>query len=145
MVDVLLIDDESPFLETLAEGLRLSSRKIEVLTADSAEKALEILRTAIIDVVVTDLNMPGLNGYELLARMEQTHPHVPVIIMSAYARASAEKKLKDLRFAEYCEKPLDLQEITRTILAAAVHTRPVGQKWRTGPGLNAGSGKGTND
>ena len=108
----------------------------QVITADNAEKAVEMLRTAVIDVVVTDLNMPGLNGYELLARMEQTHPHVPVVIMSAYARASVEIKLKGLRYVDYVEKPLDLLDITETILAAALHTRPVGQKWMAGPGMN---------
>ncbi len=119
MVDVLLIDDETHFLRDFAEGLRLSSKRMQVVTADNAEKALEILRTAEMDVVVTDLNMPGMDGYELVAQLQQIRPNVPVIILSAYSRASVESRLNGLRFARYVEKPLDLDQIVNTILAVA--------------------------
>jgi DNA-binding NtrC family response regulator len=117
-VDVLLIDDEAPFLNDLAEGLRLNSRRLQVITATTAEKALEMLRTCKFDVVVTDLNMPGMNGYQVLREVEQRHPGTPVIIMSAYSRNSVEDRLMNLRYTGYLEKPLDLREVTETILDA---------------------------
>ncbi len=120
MVDVLLIDDETHFLKSLADGLHLlCSKKLNIITADDGKKALEILKTAVIDVVVTDLNMPGMDGFELLRRLKQAHPRVPIIIMSASARPSIETRLKDLRYALYIEKPLDLGEIARAILTVA--------------------------
>jgi two-component system response regulator YesN len=117
MMDVLLIDDEKPFLRDLAEGLRLYSKKIQVITADNAKKALEMITTAVIDVVVTDLNMPGMNGFELLAQLQRIRPEVPFIIMSANTRASVEDRLEGIRIFNYLEKPLDLHEIAEAILA----------------------------
>ena len=117
-VDVLLIDDEAPFLNDLAEGLRLNSGRLQVITATTAEKALEMLRTCKFDVVVTDLNMPGMNGYQVQQEVDQRHPGTPVIIMSAYARNSVEDRLDGLRFTGYLEKPLDLREVAETILDA---------------------------
>lgn len=117
MVDVLLIDDETHFLRSLAEGLHLYSKKLTIITADGGKKALEILNTAVVDVVVTDLNMSGMDGFELLRQIQQVRPRMPVIIMSAYARPSVEARLKDLQFTEYLEKPLNLDEIGRAILA----------------------------
>lgn len=117
MVDVLLIDDEKPFLKDLAEGLSLYSKKIQVITADNAKKALEMIRTAVIDVVVTDLNMPGMNGFELLTQLQRTRPDVPFIIMSANARASVEDRLAGISIFNYLEKPIDLREIAEVILS----------------------------
>jgi len=123
MVDVLLIDDERPFLKDLAEGLHLYSKKIQVITADNARKALEMISTAVIDVVVTDLNMPGMNGFELLAQLQRTRPEVPFIIMSANTRASVEDRLEGIEIFSYLEKPLDLHEIAEVILSCPLRNR----------------------
>ncbi len=117
MVDVLLIDDEATYLKSLAEGLRLCSKHLHVITANSSKKAIEILNTAAVDVVVTDLNMPGMSGYEFLNWLEWKHPRMPVIIMSACAQSIAGVHLKNLRFIQYIEKPLDLDEVARAILS----------------------------
>ena len=119
MVDVLLVDDERHFLKSLAEGLHHYSRNLHVITADNGKKAVEVLNTAVMDVVITDLRMPCMDGYEFLRHMQQNHPHVPVIIMSACSHASVETQLKGLRFVRYIEKPSDLDEIAHAILTAA--------------------------
>jgi two-component system response regulator YesN len=118
MLNVLLVDDETHFLKSLAEGLRLYSNKLKVLTADNGKKAVEILKTTVVDVVVTDLRMPCMDGYEFLSFMQLHYPHVQVIIMSACAQASVEPQLKGLRFVRYIEKPSDLDEIAQAILTA---------------------------
>ena len=119
MIDVLLIDDERHFLASLSEGLQLFSKRLNVITTDNGEKAMQILKTAVIDVVVTDLNMPGMSGYELLRKLRQDHPGMPVIIMSANTRTSVEDRLAGLTITQYIEKPLDLGEMTNAILSAA--------------------------
>jgi DNA-binding NtrC family response regulator len=123
MVDVLLIDDEKPFLKDLAEGLRLYSKNLQVITADSAKKALEMVTTAVIDIVVTDLNMPGMNGFELLTQLQRTRPDVPFIIMSAHTRESVEDRLEGIKIFNYLEKPLDLHEIAEVILSCPLRAR----------------------
>jgi YesN/AraC family two-component response regulator len=117
-IDALLIDDEAPFLNDLAEGLRLNSKRLQVITASNGKMALDMLRTCKFDVVLTDLNMPGMNGYQVLQEVERRHPGTPVIIMSAYSRNSVADRLEGLRFTGYLEKPLDLREVTEAILDA---------------------------
>ena len=119
MLDVLLVDDETHFLKSLAEGLRVYSGKIHVMTAENGKKAVEILKTTVVNVVVTDLRMPCMDGYEFLRYMQENHPRVPVIIMSACSQASVEPQLKGLRFCRYIEKPSDLDEIAQSILTVA--------------------------
>ncbi len=117
MTDVLLIDDEAHYLKSLAEGLRLYSKKLNIITAENGKKAIEILSAAAVDVVVTDLNMPGMDGFEFMQYLQQNHPGLPVIIMSACSQASVDANLKNLRFAQYIEKPLNLDDIARAILS----------------------------
>ena len=115
-IDALLIDDEAPFLNDLAEGLRLHSKRLKIITASNAETAADMLRTRKFDVVLTDLNMSGMNGYQVLQEVDQRQPGTPVFIMSAYSRNSVADRLEGLRFTGYLEKPLDLSEVVKTIL-----------------------------
>jgi DNA-binding NtrC family response regulator len=117
MKDVLLVDDEKTFLDTLTDGLRLYSRYFNVITADSGKIAIEILKTFIIDVVVTDLKMPDTDGYELVEYVKKYHPTIPIIIMTAHGDLVIEKRLRDMGIAQYIEKPLELGEIVSQILS----------------------------
>ncbi len=117
-VDVLIVDDEIEYLQTLAKGFRNCAHEFNVITADGGKKALAVLKTVMVDVVVTDLNMPDMDGYELLRRLQQNHPLVRAIVLSAHARAYVENKLKGLQFAQYVEKPATLQEIASAVSCA---------------------------
>ncbi|HEX9020613.1 MAG TPA: response regulator, partial [Nitrospirota bacterium] len=59
-MDILLIDDDASFLQSLAEGLAglHAKRRLNVVTADNGKKAIQMLRTALFDAVLTDLNLP---------------------------------------------------------------------------------------
>ena len=125
MKDVLLVDDEKTFLDTLTEGLKLySTWYFNVVTADSGKTAIEILKTFIIDVVVTDLKMPGTNGYELVEYIKKYYPTTPIIIMTAHGDPVIEKRLWDMGIARYIEKPFELGEIVREILSVEKKHRP---------------------
>jgi len=115
--DVLLVDDETPFVESLAEGLTaFHSEKLNVISTDNGKKAIEILRTVIIDVVVTDLKMPVMDGYELLDYLFLNHPDIPVIVMTAQDGAGVEQRLAKLNITQYLEKPIDFRAIACRIL-----------------------------
>ncbi len=118
-VDVLIVDDETVYLKSLAEGLHQYAREYNIITANSGEQALAVLRTVMVDVVVADLSMPGMDGYELLQRLRQLHPGVQPVVMSSHAWTDAENRLKGLRFVQYVEKPATLQEIINAISGAA--------------------------
>ena len=117
MKDVLVVDDEKTFLDTLTEGLKLYSRYFNVITAESGKTAIEILKTFIIDVVVTDLKMPDTDGYDLVEYIKKYHPTIPIIIMTAHGDLIIEKRLRDIGIAQYIEKPLELGEIVSEILS----------------------------
>lgn len=124
MKDILLVDDEKTFLDTLAEGLGFYSRYFNVITAENGKTAIEILKAFMIDVVVTDLKMPGADGYELVEYIKKYYPTIPIIIMTAHGDPAAEKRLWDMGIAQYLEKPLELGEIVSEILSAEKKHRP---------------------
>jgi DNA-binding response OmpR family regulator len=79
---ILVVDDE--------EGIQLLYREefedegYEVISAYNGDDALIIFLEQPPDLVILDINMPGMNGIEVLRRMKETHPHLPVILSSAY-------------------------------------------------------------
>lgn len=80
---VLVVDDDHEVLESLL--LLLSSYEYKVLTADNALAALDKLRDAEVDIVLTDIRMPGMDGLELAGEIHRLDPELPVLIMTAYA------------------------------------------------------------
>jgi len=94
---ILVVDDEETMLQSLSKLLTLMGFETE--TADSGEKALDVLRQQTVDVVITDINMPGMSGMELLKRVKKKDPHLPVIIITGFgidqARELAEKHNAD--------------------------------------------------
>jgi CheY-like chemotaxis protein len=80
---VLIVDDDELVLEGMREGL-LSSF-MDVIAVDSGHKALEIMKTRSIDVVVTDQVMPGMSGLQLLKKLRDEYPLVPVLMVTGAA------------------------------------------------------------
>lgn len=79
---ILLVDDE--------EGIQLLYREefeeegFEVVSAYNGDEALALFREQTFDLIILDINMPGMNGIEVLRRMKEIDPHLPVILSSAY-------------------------------------------------------------
>lgn len=113
---VLLVDDEKKFLEAM--GARLESRGLEVSTADSAEKALEILSREAFDAVILDLRMPEMDGIEVLKRMKEKRPEVQVILLTGHATVGAGVEAIKLGAMDFIEKPADLDFISDKIKKA---------------------------
>ncbi len=117
MKNVLIVDDEKTFLLSLKDGLRLHyGSKFTVVTAENGKKAVAVLKANPIDLVVTDLKMPVMDGFELLAYMSKNHPKVPVMVMTAFGNPEIEERLKSLDFIQYVEKPLDFHELASKII-----------------------------
>jgi CheY-like chemotaxis protein len=114
---VLIVDDEKTFQLTLLDGLRTFERDFRVLTAENGEKAEEILKTLPVDLVVTDLKMPEMDGFELLAYIKKRHPHTPVVVMTAFGNPELEQWLRSLGIHGYLEKPFEFYDLTNNIYA----------------------------
>ena len=101
---LLLVDDESDFLLLL--GMYLKAKSYKVLTACSGEEALLAVKKQPINVVLLDVMMPGIDGFEVLRRLkaEPETKAIPVIMLSASPRADYIQKAKALGAANYIGK-----------------------------------------
>jgi CheY-like chemotaxis protein len=115
---VLIVDDERPFLLSLTDGLAAYAEDFSVLTALNGKEAVKVLDSAEVDLVVTDLRMPKMDGFELLAHMSGKYPNIPVIVMTAYGTPEIEERLQGMGTFHYLEKPLDLNILADRIFDA---------------------------
>ena len=92
--NVLLVDDDTEMLHALKEGFKRYLESFAVLLAEDGLQALEVLNHNIISLVVTDLKMPKMDGFELLAHIMQHYPDIPVIIITGYSTPEMEPASK---------------------------------------------------
>ncbi len=116
MKNILIVDDQIAFLESLKDGLKPHADHFAVLTAATVPDAIRVLRKRSIDLVVTDLMMPDINGFELLAFLKEHDLKVEIIVMTAFATRQIERRLAEFGLAAYLEKPIDFRELVETIL-----------------------------
>jgi len=112
---VLLVDDEKPFLLSLSDGLSKFDADFRVITAENGLQAIEHLKALKIHLVITDLKMPEMDGFELLAYMSRKFPTVPVLVMTAFGTPEIESKVMAHGIAHYLEKPLDFNQVVDRI------------------------------
>ncbi len=113
LVRVMLIDDEVEFLESMQRVLK--RRNLEVSVADSGKKGLALLRETLVDVVVLDLKMPGMDGLEVLRRIKSEFPSVEVIILTGHPSVETALEVINLGANEYLKKPPEIGELVTTI------------------------------
>ncbi len=117
---VLVVDDEQSS-RTLLSGL-LAQRGFEVSTAGGGRDALAQLETADVDVLLTDLRMPDLDGLALLTEARNLHPDLVVILMTGSGDVQSAVRAMQQGAADYLTKPLDMDEIT-LVLDRALENR----------------------
>lgn len=110
---VLVVDDDRNVLEVLEA--RLSSSGLGVCKADGGRSALQVLKNRRIDLVVSDIKMPGMDGMELLTEIIRTQPGLPVIFLTAYANVPDAVKAVKSGAVDYVEKPFDGKALTEKI------------------------------
>jgi CheY-like chemotaxis protein len=102
--NILLVDDQKNFLNIMATELGDSGNNFRILTAENGDRALRILESAPVDLVVTDLKMPVLNGYDLISHMKKNYPGIPVIVISSFLYPESERRIKALGITRYIDK-----------------------------------------
>ena len=112
---LLLVDDDASLLTLLS--IRLEAEGFVVLTASSAEEALQTLRNDQVELVVTDLRMEGASGLELFEQIRHYYPGLPVIIMSAQGTIPEAVTATQMGVFEFLTKPVD-----KTVLLAAIQS-----------------------
>jgi two-component system NtrC family response regulator len=121
METILIIDDEKNYLVIL-EAL-LSPEGYEIITEDNAMNALRLIRETDLDLIITDMKMPGMNGIELLEESKKINPELPVIIMTAYGTIERAVEAMKKRAYDYITKPFRNEELKLTIKKALENYR----------------------
>jgi DNA-binding NtrC family response regulator len=117
---VLVVDDERAMVDAMAEGL--TSRGFEVTTVETADEAFSMVAEGRdLDVLVTDLNMRGMSGVDLCARVVDSRPDVPVIVITAFG--SMDMAVATLRAGafDFLVKPFEMEQLAVAVDHAAQH------------------------
>ena len=114
--NVLLVDDDTEMLHALKEGFKKYQESFAVVLAEDGLQALERLKRNLISLVVTDLKMPHMDGFELLAHIMVHYPDIPVIIITGYSTPEMEQLAREGGAVGYIAKPFLIENLARQIL-----------------------------
>ena len=117
MKTVLLVDDEADFLICAKNFLNVYAEQLNVLVASNGQQALEILNANPVDLLVTDIKMPVMDGVELLTHLSRKHLDISVIVITAFATKKNLELLNKVGQFFYMVKPFKLETLGKKILS----------------------------
>ncbi|HKH49766.1 MAG TPA: response regulator [Thermoanaerobaculia bacterium] len=115
MKKILVVDDEPAVLFALSEALADKRRGLQVVTASDGREAMRVLQAEKVHLVVSDLRMPDVDGFELLTHLRRNHPSLPVILMTALGTAETSARLGGEGALECLSKPFDVEVLRQKI------------------------------
>ncbi len=116
-IGVLVVDDEQIVLDSIRKHLRKEEYTLHCVL--SAHEALEKMRTDDIDIILTDLMMPDIDGLELMATVKVDRPNLPVIMITGYATINTALQATQLGAFDYVAKPFSKKELLAVVKRAA--------------------------
>jgi DNA-binding NtrC family response regulator len=127
-IKILLVDDDQNFLSITKK--RLAKRGYTVQTASNGAEALESLRSQNIQVVILDVKMPGMNGFEILMKIKMQFPLVQVIMLTGVPTVGCASDSLKIGALNYLIKPVDFEELLRKIEEAYAQGQRLEEKIR---------------
>ena len=127
-IHVLLIEDEKKIADTLAKGLRELDYEVDI--AYDGKIGLRLFEANKFDLVITDINLPGINGFDLCRAIRSTNQQVPVIMLTALGATDDKIEGFDSGADDYLVKPFEFKELLVRI--RALLKRTVNQQLPTG-------------
>ena len=125
---LLLVDDDPSLLRLMT--LRLEGEGYQVISADSAEAALPLLAKHSVDVVLSDLRMPGLDGMSLFDEIAKRYPGLPVVLMTAHGSIPEAVAATQRGVFGFLTKPLNNTELRDILQRAVYQSVPEQAEWR---------------
>jgi len=113
---VLIVDDDHIWLRLIKKKFENYSDTFTTLTALDGKQAVDSLKDNMVSLVVTDMQMPKMDGLALLAHLSEKYPDIPVIIMTAYSTPGSKKTVLDEGAAGYIEKPFVVEDLAAKII-----------------------------
>ena len=114
---VLIVDDNRDMLLSLKEGFNKYRESFSVTIAEDGQIAAEKLKKDTISLVVTDLKMPRMDGFALLAHVVEHYPEIPVIIITGYSTPTMKKSAQEGGAVGYIEKPFMMKDLAKRIIS----------------------------
>jgi DNA-binding NtrC family response regulator len=108
-MNILIVDDEPTIREACGEVAQLTGMNATMVA--TAEEAIEILENTPVDIVLTDLMLPHTSGLELLKRVHDTHPNLPVIVLTQYGTIDSAVAATRMGAIDYVTKPFRIEEL----------------------------------
>ena len=106
---ILIVDDSQELLDIMCEYLETCGYTVHMTT--ESKEALRLIAAAEYDVVVSDIHMPEMDGLELMARVKNKHPGLPVVLITGYSVSEARKIAMEKGADAFVEKPFHMKEI----------------------------------
>ncbi len=110
---ILVVEDDAGLREALTDTLLLA--QYEVIAADSGEQAMQLLKQHKCRLVVSDVQMPGISGLDLLKSIKLNYPQIPVLMMTAYATVNDAVQAIRLGAVDYLAKPFSPQVLVNMV------------------------------
>jgi DNA-binding response OmpR family regulator len=112
---ILVVDDHFEMLEFLRSMLELSNHEYQVLGVPSAEEGLLELRRTPFDLLITDVRLPGMSGFELARKVKKLREDIPIIMITGYSSEQGKKEASEVGITRYFKKPLDTDALLATV------------------------------
>lgn len=122
ILKILIVDDDASIRNMLAIVLKKAG--YEVVSAENGYIALDKLKKESIDLVISDIKMPGIQGIELLKRIKSINPEIPVIMITAYASANDAVEAMKLGAEDYITKPFNIDEL-KLIIERSIYRKSI--------------------
>lgn len=113
---ILVVDDELLIRDLLYDFF--SGQGWDIAVAENGEKALDVLRAREVDVLLTDIKMPEMDGLTLTSKVKTTHPDLPVILMTGYPSVETAVTALRAKAQDYVIKPFNLNQLFKMVEAA---------------------------
>jgi len=120
MDSILIVDDNRMILHSLSSFFGLTLKNFNILTAEDGEKAIEILqsKSKSVSLILTDLEMPNVDGYQVIEYAKKNHPSIPVIIMTGSWSLDLELLVQKTGIMRCIEKPFHFEDIAEMAIEA---------------------------
>ncbi|QFU22929.1 response regulator [Shewanella eurypsychrophilus] len=126
MSNILIIDDDEDFCEALKDSISLLLDGEQISLCNESSQIFNLIESRSVDLVITDMVMPDVEGIEIITRLKQEKPQLPIIAMSGGGRVGGNNYLmlaETLGADAIFEKPLSIVELTNKVKALLVANR----------------------
>jgi two-component system NtrC family response regulator len=112
---ILIVDDEEDLTWSISKRIAKDRNILEVICANSGNRALKMLSEFKVDLIITDLRMPGIHGLQLLNEIKIRYPHIQIIVMTAHGSVEVREAIRRWGQTGYIEKPFEMNDLRELI------------------------------